>query len=104
MAKPQKDNSNMKVSQWLAINKNGIVKVRKTKPFLEWDEVAVRLQLDIPDELFRRPTIDATLIVKDVPNNAYEPEIVVNTKELIEQQTGAKINFTVVPAEEAGDA
>lgn len=86
----------MKVAQWLAINKNGIVKVRKTKPFLEWNEVAIRLQLDIPDELFRRPTIDAILTVKDVPNNAYNPDIVINTQELIEQQTGAKINFTVI--------
>lgn len=86
----------MKISQWLAINKNGITRVRKTKPYLEWDEVAVKLLLDIPDELFRRPVIDATLTIRDIPNNAYEPDIVLNTKELIEQQTGAKINFTVV--------
>jgi hypothetical protein len=90
----------MKVSQWLAISKNGITRVRKTKPFLEWDEIAIKLDLVIPDDLFRRPIIDATLTVKDVPNNKYEPEIVINTKELIEQQTGAKINFTVVQPED----
>lgn len=89
----------MKVSQWLAINKNGITKVRKTKPALDWDEIAIKVQLDIPDDLFRRPIIEATLVVKDVPNNVYEPEIVLNTKDLIEQQTGAKINFTVVKDE-----
>lgn len=90
----------MKVSQWLAINKNGITKVRKTKPTLDWDEIAIKVQLDIPDDLFRRPIIEAIIAIKDVPNNVYEPEIVINTKDLIEQQTGAKINFTVVRDEQ----
>lgn len=86
----------MKIKQWLAISKSGITKVRKTKPDLDWNEIAVAIQLEIPDELFNRPIIDARLEIKDVPRNAFNPEIVVNTKELIEQQTGAKINFTVV--------
>jgi len=89
----------MKIIQWLAINKNGITKVRKTKPDLDWNEIAVQLKLEIPDDIFKRPIIDAKLEVKDVPNNAYDTEIIVNTKELIEQQTGAKINFTVVREE-----
>jgi hypothetical protein len=90
----------MKESSWLVINKRGIKAVRKTRPALEWDEIAVKINLEIPKELFDRPTIEATLEVKDVPNNAYHPDIVVNTAELIEQQTGAKINFTVVQATE----
>lgn len=90
----------MKVDNWLIINKNGIRKIYKSKPSLGWDEIAIRLRTEIPDELFDRPTIDAKLEVKDVPNNAYSPEIVINTADLIEQQTGAKINFTVVAQEE----
>lgn len=73
---------------------------RKNKPALDWDEVAILVNLEVPNELFRRPTIEATLTVSDVPNNAYKPDIVINTAELIEQQTGAKINFTVVPVQE----
>lgn len=86
----------MKIKQWLAVNRNGISKVRKTKPDLGWNEIAVQISLEIPDELFKRPIIDARLEIKDIPNNVYDADIVVNTKELIEQQTGAKINFTVV--------
>lgn len=89
----------MKAKEWLIINKNGIKSTRKTKPALDWDEIAVQINLEIPDELFKRPTIEARLEVKDVPNNAYNPEIIVNTASLIEQQTGAKINFTVVHEE-----
>lgn len=98
----------MKVSNWLVIGKNGIRKTYKInrqgqRPCLNWDEIAVCLRMEIPDELFKRPTIDAKLEVKDVPNNAYNPDIVVNTAELIEQQTGAKINFRVVRQEEENE-
>jgi len=87
----------MKVKQWIAINKNGRIRTRSNKPTLEWNEIAMQLSLDIPNELFTRPHIEATLQVKDVPNNVYMPEIIVNTKELIEQQTGAKIDFKIIP-------
>jgi hypothetical protein len=88
----------MKVKQWLVINKNGIVKIRKSKPGLSWNEIAMQLNIEIPNELFQRPTIEATLHVKDIPNTGYiVPEVVIQTKELIEQQTGAKIDFKVIP-------
>lgn len=90
----------MKVSNWLVIDRNGIKATRKTKPALDWDEIAIKINLDIPKELFERPSIEATLEVKDVPNNAYRPDIVIQTADLIEQQTGAKISFTVVPPED----
>jgi hypothetical protein len=91
----------MKASSWLIIGRNGIKGTRKTKPALDWDEIAIKMNLEVPNELFQRPTIEATVTVTDVPNNAYEPEIIINTKELIEQQTGAKINFRLLPVEES---
>jgi hypothetical protein len=86
----------MKETFWIAISRRGSMTVRKTRPNLNWDEIAMQLKLDIPDELFRRPHIEATLQIKDVPNEAYKPELIINTKELIEQQTGAKIDFRIV--------
>jgi hypothetical protein len=91
----------MKVSNWLVINKNGVKAVRKQKPALDWDEIAIKVNLEIPNELFQRPTLEATVQVTDIPNNAYKPDVILDTVDLIEQQTGAKINFTVVPVEEA---
>lgn len=85
----------MKVSNWLVINKNGVKTVRKSKPSLDWDEIAVKINLEIPNELFQRPTIEATVKVTDVPNTAYEPELVIDSIKDIEQQLGAKINLTV---------
>ena len=85
----------MKVSNWLVINRNGVKTVRKSKPSLDWDEIAVKLNLEIPDELFRRPTIEASVKVTDVPNTVYEPELIIASVQDIEQQLGAKINLTV---------
>lgn len=90
----------MLLTNWLVINKNGVKAVRKSKPALDWDEIAVKINIDVPKELFQRPTLEATLTVKDIPNNAYMPDVVLDTVDLIEQQTGAKINFTVSPVAE----
>jgi hypothetical protein len=90
----------MRVINWLIINKDGIKGVRKTKPDLAYNEIACRLQLDIPKELFERPQIEASLKIDNIPNNAYNPEIILNTKDLIEQQTGAKIDFKILQAKE----
>ena len=86
----------MNATQWMVINKNGIQKIRQSKPDLGWNEIAVRVSVEVPDELFKRPHIEASIKVSDVPNTAYDADIVVNTKELIEQQTGAKIDFKIV--------
>lgn len=90
----------MKIVNWLILDKNGIKGVRKTKPGLAYNEIAIKINLDIPKELFERPQIEANLIINNIPNNAYNPELIINTKELIEQQTGAKIDFRILPIEE----
>ena len=88
----------MKSSSWLIINKNGIKGIRKTKPALEWNEIAVRINIEIPNQLFDRPQVEAILKIEDVPNNSYTPELLINTADLIEQQTGAKVVFDVISA------
>lgn len=85
----------MKVSNWLVINRNGVKTVRKSKPSLEWDEIAVKLNIEIPNELFQRPTIEASVRVTDVPNTVYEPELIIADIKDIEQRLGAKVNLTV---------
>lgn len=90
----------MKFINWLIINKNGIKAVRRTKPALDYNEIAVKINLDIPKELFERPSIEATLKIDGVPNNVYKPDLIINTADLIEQQTGAKIEFKVLKVED----
>lgn len=89
----------MRVINWLIVNRNGIKGVRKTKPDLAYNEIAIKVNLELPKELFERPQIEATLRIEDIPNSTYRPDIVINTKDLIEQQTGAKIDFKILPIE-----
>lgn len=88
----------MKKEAYLIISKSGVMSVRKTKPTLNWNEIAVKVKLNIPDELFLRPHLEATITVdKDkIKPTMIHPDIIINTAELIEQQTGAKIDFSVV--------
>ena len=88
----------MKKESYLIINRNGIVGHRKTKPQLNWNEIAVKIKLDIPDEIFIRPHLEATIKVdKDkITTEQIYPDIIINTKSLIEQQTGAKIDFRII--------
>lgn len=90
----------MRMINWLIVNKNGIKGVRKTKPDLAYNEIAIKVILELPRELFERPQIEATLRIEDIPNNAYKPDLIINTKDLIEQQTGVKIDFKILPIEE----
>ena len=88
----------MKEVAYLIIGKTGIRGVRKTRPDLKWDEVAMKINLDIPDALFQRPHIEAKITVDPdkIQPNQINPELILNTKDLIEQQTGAKIDFRVI--------
>jgi len=87
----------MKEVSYLIISKNGIKGVRKSKPSLRADEIAVKVNLDIPNALFEKPLLEATITIdKSVAPEKISPEIIINTKDLIEQQTGAKIDFKII--------
>jgi len=92
----------MKDKSYLIIGKKGIRRIRHGKPNLKWDEVAVLLSIEIPDMFFSRPCLEATIIVDEskVSPRRISPELIINTKEFIEQQAGVKIDFRVLQIEE----
>lgn len=88
----------MNITGYLTINSNGSTRFTKGKSYLNWDEISVKLNLNIPDELFRRPLIEATINVsEDIIPKEQPTDLILNTKELIEESTGAKIEFKVIP-------
>jgi len=91
----------MKEQAYLVIGPTGIRGVRKSKPKLGFDEISVRIELDIPDTIFKRPHIEAYIKVGDeaITPNKISPETFINTKKLIEQETGMKIDLRILPAE-----
>ncbi len=92
----------MKEQAYLVIGSTGLRGVRKSKPRLNWDEISIRISLDIPDAMFKRPHVEAFIKVGEeaVRPNEISPEILINTKKLIEQETGMKIDLRILPREE----
>jgi hypothetical protein len=88
---------------WLVINQYRAPRFVKNKPTLQADEIAIYLDVRLPDALFVKPTLQATVTVKDeaVTPEILTPDIVVNTAAAIEKATGMKVEIRVVPQEKA---
>ena len=92
---------NMKCNGYLSVNSRGTTRFTKTRCGLNWDEISIKISMDIPDKLFERPLIEAKIQVsKDIIPKAQPVELILNTKELIEQSTGAKIEFSIKKQED----
>ena len=87
----------MKVRKWLTINNKGACRVTKGKPGLDWSEIAIHLDIDLPDALFNKPRLEAKITV---PNEAAASDVISSVvsddmKEAIEQATGLTFSIAV---------
>lgn len=84
------------------MNSRGACKVyNKYYPDISADEICISLNLTIPDEIFRRPRLEANITI---PAEAASPEeinseLLVNTKKAIEQATGLTFAINIVRQE-----
>jgi hypothetical protein len=87
----------MKVPFFLIVNKKGSVRVNKTPPALGFDEISISLDLELPDSLFKKPLLSATIKVKesDVKPRVISPEIKNNIEEAIKQHSGVEVKLTI---------
>lgn len=74
----------------------GTVMVRKNKPNVGRDEVAVFMDLDIPDALFDKPTLE---VKAEIPEAAgigpkITTEVTDNIAEIIREQTGLNVHIS----------
>ncbi len=95
----------MQIKKWLTINSNKSARVTHSKPNLRWDEVSILLDINLPDELFKKPRLEAKI---EIPKEAAGPdvlncEVVENVKEAIHQATGLEFSINVI-REETEDA
>ena len=94
----------MRVKNWLTINSRGSARLTKSKPDLRWDEVSISLEVNLPNELFNRPRLEAKI---DIPQEAVGPEVIdsnviENVQEAIEQKTGLQFSINVIKGESDG--
>ena len=90
----------MKVKKWLIFTKKGSCRITVKKPWLDWDEVAVLLEIELPDALFQRPRLEAKITVPDEAARSDTIQAVVadNVQEAIEQATRLTFSVAVVEA------
>lgn len=91
--------ASLQTTTYLIISSTGRVRFTKNPPGLKANEVAMQLRVVLPYSLFERPLIHATVSVdpESVRPREISPEIIINTAQLIEQQTGCKVELSVMP-------
>ncbi len=91
----------MKVQKWLTINSRGSARLTQTKPHLDWNEISIALEVNLPDALFDKPRLEARI---DIPEEAATPNlidahVVENVQEAIKQATGLEFSINVIRTE-----
>lgn len=89
----------MKIKPYIVINSRGGVRVVKTNPKLDFDEIAMQIHIEIPNELFNKPRLEASLIV---PKDAVKPteitmDVIDNMTEAIKKNTGVEVLMWTAP-------
>lgn len=87
----------MKISFYLVVGANRSVRTVKTKPRLEWDEIAVFCTLSLPDALFKKPSLSAEIVIPDsaaVPSEI-PADVQENIREAIETVSGMEVNLVI---------
>lgn len=87
----------MKLQKWLVVARSGSCKVTARRPALLEDEIALRLDLTLPDALFVKPTLAAAIVV---PDDAALPavidaDVVEQIGEAIRAATGLRVELVV---------
>lgn len=93
----------MKVRFYLTVSSTGNVKLTKKAYAVSMREVCIGCSLDLPDTLFTRPKIEATIKVEADKVNPFS--ITADTsnmvKEAIQQFTGLEVELTIINPEPA---
>lgn len=75
----------------------GAVRVTKTKPSLTADEIAIELNLEIPDALFMKPSLVANITVpqSEALNSEIPCEVLDNIVQSIQELSGMSVTLRV---------
>ncbi len=93
----------MKLNYYLVVSKSGTVRAVKNKPNLGFDEIAIYHNLELPDALFKKPTLEATIMIPEYAAlpQIIEADVVENVKDAIANATGLEVRISLEsPSEE----
>ena len=87
----------MKIAAFLIVNDNGAIRAVKSYRELQLNEIAVQVNLEVPDQLFRKPVVSADIVVPEdaVQTPEISAEVTENIKEAIETATGVEVKISI---------
>lgn len=96
----------MLVQGYLVISRGGSVRFVKGTPGLDWDEISLKVSVTVPEELFKRPALQADIIIPKEAGvtSPISVEVIDNMRDAIRQATNLELNIKTVaeePSEES---
>ena len=80
-----------------------VVKTTRTAPAIKANEIAIKINMKLPETLFERPQLQANINIdeKKVSPKIIEADVLENITEIVEQQLGIDLTINLVePAED----
>lgn len=71
----------------------GAIRTTKTKPNVAADEICVKVQLQIPDALFKKPTLVASITVPDIADPIVSADFAESLSELVRESLGVTLHI-----------
>lgn len=92
----------MRIPFYLIVSRSGRVRVNKTPPRLDWDELSVAMELEVPDKLFARPVLQASISIPEsiYPESPLNAHVADNVREAIKQATELDFAIRIIEPEE----
>lgn len=91
--------------KWLIVNERGTARIVGQRPKMNADEVAIFLEIELPNALFSKPQLTATLKIPAaaVPSSTINADVIDNVEHAIKTATGLEMRVSVVdPPDDEG--
>lgn len=102
----------MQISQYIVVKQSGhsyykkyTSRLTKGSPALAANEVAVKVTIELPDEIFEKPSLQANIVVpkEAVSKPVIEASVIDNVEQIIKQNTGFEVRLEVVDKDDEAE-
>lgn len=94
----------MKIQKWLTINNKGSARITKSKPGVQWNEISMLLNIELPDSVFKRPVITANIKIDGELNHEFNYEEQKKIEDVLETLPNIHLlNVNVMSKDDKGD-
>lgn len=92
----------MKLKRYLNIRSKGACRITKMRVPLYANEISILLNIDLPDKLFAKPVLEASITVPEnaIKMKSISDETINNVQEMIKENIGIELNISVIPQED----